>query len=344
MPIDPDILLRARATPIESEIARRQIKLRGGVDRCGPCPVCGGTDRFSINIRKQVWYCRGCGDGGDVIKLVMHLGRVDFRQACAILTGDDVRPVAQHQEPAKDETGPSDDKSDLARFLWSRSLPVAGSLVETYLKSRQCWLPSPSIRFLPGRGDHRPAMISRFGDGPGVHLTKLKSGGTGKAGTDKDKIMIGPSVGCPIVVSDNPDHDELLIAEGIEDAATLAIVTGWSAWAAGSADRIPHVVKAASKFERVFVAVDRDQAGARALANSRRIRRGVIPLHFAKTLDGKDRLDANKAMIRFGADAVLAAIEWCEAQASYRSGQIGFHAMQAAMQRANVMFNEMVMK
>ena len=38
-----------------------------GADRCGPCPVCGGTDRFSINIRKQVFRCRVCNIGGDVI-------------------------------------------------------------------------------------------------------------------------------------------------------------------------------------------------------------------------------------------------------------------------------------
>jgi len=27
----------------------------------GPCPVCGGTDRFAVSIKKQVFNCRGCG-------------------------------------------------------------------------------------------------------------------------------------------------------------------------------------------------------------------------------------------------------------------------------------------
>jgi hypothetical protein len=49
---------QARAVRIEDEIARRGIKLRGRVDRCGPCPMCGGTDRFAINTRKQVFNCR----------------------------------------------------------------------------------------------------------------------------------------------------------------------------------------------------------------------------------------------------------------------------------------------
>jgi putative DNA primase/helicase len=82
-------LEKARAVPIEREIARRNIKLNGNkVERAGPCPVCGGTDRFSINTKKQVFNCRGCGVGGDVIKLVEHLDGVGFIPACTTLTGE----------------------------------------------------------------------------------------------------------------------------------------------------------------------------------------------------------------------------------------------------------------
>ena len=67
---------KARAVRIEDEIVRRGIKLRGKIERVGPCPKCGGEDRFSINTKKGVWNCRQCGVGGDVIKLVEHLGRL----------------------------------------------------------------------------------------------------------------------------------------------------------------------------------------------------------------------------------------------------------------------------
>jgi DNA primase len=67
---------------IEDEIARRGIKLSGrGHEHCGPCPVCGGTDRFSINTKKQVFYCRVCNVGGDVIALVQHIDGCDFKTA-----------------------------------------------------------------------------------------------------------------------------------------------------------------------------------------------------------------------------------------------------------------------
>ena len=80
---------KARAVPIEYAIEQRGIPLRGnGADRCGPCPVCGGVDRFSISISKQLFNCRGCDVGGDVIKLVEHLDGTDFTHACELLTGE----------------------------------------------------------------------------------------------------------------------------------------------------------------------------------------------------------------------------------------------------------------
>lgn len=73
-------------------VAQRFGALRrvGASEYAGPCPVCGGTDRFSVNSKKQLWNCRGCGKGGgDAISLAMHALDLDFRQAVAFLTGVD---------------------------------------------------------------------------------------------------------------------------------------------------------------------------------------------------------------------------------------------------------------
>jgi len=78
---------QARAVHIEDELARRGIKLNGKVERAGPCPRCGGDDRFSINTSKQVFNCRQCGGRGDVIDLVRWLDGVDFIEACTTLAG-----------------------------------------------------------------------------------------------------------------------------------------------------------------------------------------------------------------------------------------------------------------
>jgi hypothetical protein len=83
-------IARARAVRIEDEIAGRGIKLNGrGPERCGPCPKCGGTDRFAINTSKQIWNCRGCQRGGDVISLVQLLDGCTFDAAVATLSRQD---------------------------------------------------------------------------------------------------------------------------------------------------------------------------------------------------------------------------------------------------------------
>src|SRR5215470_5042782 len=61
---------RARAVHIEDELARRNIKVSGKTERDGPCPKCGGDDRFAINVKKQLFNCRGCKSVGDVIDFV----------------------------------------------------------------------------------------------------------------------------------------------------------------------------------------------------------------------------------------------------------------------------------
>ena len=36
----------ARHSPIERVIGERGVKLSGKIERVGPCPICGGRDRF----------------------------------------------------------------------------------------------------------------------------------------------------------------------------------------------------------------------------------------------------------------------------------------------------------
>lgn len=38
----------------------------------GPCPACGGTDRFSVNTHKNVFNCRVGGKAGNAIQLAMY--------------------------------------------------------------------------------------------------------------------------------------------------------------------------------------------------------------------------------------------------------------------------------
>ena len=174
---------------------------------------------------------------------------------------------------------------------------------------------TPSIRFLARRGEHHDAIIARFGfDGEssptGIHLTRITLLGD-KADVEPCKIMVGPSVGRPIVVWDNPERLDLFITEGIEDAASIAVATGLTCWAAGSAARVASLIPATKSFERVHIAVDNDFAGKRAFQRAREIRSDVIALDFGY-------LDANATIQKHGADAILKAIDRCFPAASIR--------------------------
>jgi DNA primase len=55
---------------------------------CGRCPLHDdGRPSFYVNRRKNVFYCHGCGQGGDVIRLVELLHGLDFGAALAKLEG-----------------------------------------------------------------------------------------------------------------------------------------------------------------------------------------------------------------------------------------------------------------
>ena len=99
----------ARSVPIESVLTRRGIHLRkSGIERIGPCPKCGGTDRFSINVKEGVWNCRGCkpeGISGDVIGLVEWLDGVDFKTAVETLEGTRFNGGGNGKANGKDKQG-----------------------------------------------------------------------------------------------------------------------------------------------------------------------------------------------------------------------------------------------
>jgi AAA domain/CHC2 zinc finger len=85
---------RARAVRLELELDRHGIKnlRRHGRELVGPCPQCGGDDRFAVNIEKQIFNCRRCGAKGDVIALVQFLDGCDFLPAVEKLAGEPPKP------------------------------------------------------------------------------------------------------------------------------------------------------------------------------------------------------------------------------------------------------------
>jgi hypothetical protein len=297
--------------PIERVIAERYIKLRGNIERDGPCPLCGGDDRFAINVRKQKWICRGCRMGGsDAISLVQFLYACNCREALEILAGErQSRAGNQHgatEHPSAD-AGADDyerHQSEKANWLWRQRRPVEGTPSERYLRQVRAYRgPFPStLAFLPPtKPDYHPALIVAYGlpDEPepgvlglqdaavnAVHLVLLKADGSDKADVKKPKITIASPAGMPMVLAPMNDLLGVAITEGVEDALTINAATGLGAWAAGGAGFMPKLMIAIEDWAKreydaspecvtIFAHADpAGQSGARELADAL-VARGV---------------------------------------------------------------------
>ena len=209
------------------------------------------------------------------------------RKGCALETA---------REPAaKGSAEYGRQQADKAAWMWKQRRPLAGSIVERYLRDARGYggsLP-PTLAFLPPlKPEHHPAMVAAFAipdePKPGVlgqplgveaiHLTFLKPDGGGKADTKPTKITIGSPRGRPIALAPPNDLLGLAITEGIKDALTAHLATGLSAWAAGSAGFMPALASSVPNYieaATIFAHTDKaGQDGARKLAATLR-QRGI---------------------------------------------------------------------
>ncbi len=122
--------------------------VKHGHEWVGPCPECFGTDRFSISVRKQLFYCRGCQAKGDVIALVMWLQRLSFPEALTWLCGPSQELSAQ-ERAARDaayEAKQKERDAEEARYraraiadarvIWKAGVAAEDSPVRDYLTRR----------------------------------------------------------------------------------------------------------------------------------------------------------------------------------------------------------------
>jgi Toprim domain/CHC2 zinc finger len=289
---------QARVVRIEDELARRGFpfwtKPRHN-NLGGPCPMCGGHDRFSVHTKKQIFFCRVCEASGDVINLVQFLDGASFKVAVETLAGAAGGQVGSAsyvhtkapEKAVSESTNEAQRMADLVAWLWSRREPVSESnAAGRYLRNRGYAGHSPAtLGYLPPNGKHPPAMIAAFGfcDEPepglivppksitGVHLTRLTMDGD-KAPIKPVKIMLGPSTGLPIVLAPVNDGLGLALAEGIEDGLSVFEETGLGTWAAGSAGNMPKIAAALPTYvECVTIFAHRDKTGMRFAKEAARL-------------------------------------------------------------------------
>lgn len=163
----------------------------------GPCPTCGGKDRFRFDDKDGhgTWICSHCG-AGDGIALVMRVGGYDFREAAAHIEG--VLPDAR-ETPIKAAPDAEKQRAALNR-LWGESRPIErNSTADAYLRSRGVGMEE----YPHALRCHRlcrydatrtfPALIAMVRDANGkpggLHRTFLARSG-GKADVDAPRKMM----------------------------------------------------------------------------------------------------------------------------------------------------------
>jgi ribosomal protein L37AE/L43A len=259
----------AKAIPIMEVVSRLGIgglRPTGG-ERHGPCPVCGGRDRFGVNPARGLWNCRTCNEGGDGLKLVQHVLGCNFVKALDFLVGSaDVAPDPAVVAKRKAKAEAADKKRREveaamrarairdAREIWHAAQPGQGSPAEAYLAGRgirfAVW--PPALRFLPdhpymkaaARGRaiqcHRgPCMIAAIQDAAGqvraVHQTWIDPARPGEKariiGADgkalPSKLVRGSKKGGAIRLSPWNNTGRMVMGEGIETTASAMMMRIW---------------------------------------------------------------------------------------------------------------------
>lgn len=277
-----------------SDIAARytNLKRRGGSEMAGLCPFHDErTPSFEVNDARGAYHCHGCGRGGDAFRFLMEKVGMTFPEAYEVLAGDEF-PVVTEEEKARRKAldeAETTRRIALARSIWSKTRPAAGTPVEVYARSRGIVTDLPgSVRFVmtprwfnPETGEvgrNYPAMACALQDASGrvvgVQCVFLADGGRRKYartyadGTQaKAKLTFGVIVGSALRLG--PICDRIIVCEGPEDGLTLMQeLPDRSVWVAcGTA--LMSRIEIPKGIAAITLAGDNGEAGHRAVAQSR---------------------------------------------------------------------------
>ena len=225
------------------------------------------------------WTDAATGEHGDLLDIIRaRTGIARFPDLLVEARAHLGRPrPSRPEDPATQRRKSTGGTPEAAARLFSASVPVAGTLGETYLRARGITRPVPSnaLRFHPTcwhrdagqtKPVPRPALITAVTDGAGilrgVHRTWLAPDGWGKAAVEIPRRAMGQLLGHAVRI--DPAEDCLVIGEGIETMLSIReAVPRLPVWAALSSGHLG-AVQLPEGLRRLYIARDRDPAGERA--------------------------------------------------------------------------------
>jgi phage/plasmid primase-like uncharacterized protein len=263
------------------------------------------------------WQDAATGDHGDLLDLIA--------AACRFKNHRDARDEAWRFLKRSSSLLPSlticrnrRDRTQAAQRLFNASQPIAGTLAEAYLGSRG--IPDVAglgaLRFHPrctyreeagARPEHWPAMIAAVNNDDGVVTgvlrTWLARDGRSKAPLAAPRKALGSLAGNAVRFGDA--QDILIVGEGIETVLSLRSVLPSLPLAAALSAQHLSMFRGPPTVRRLYIAVDRDDAGFRAAGVLRRraIAAGVNAMLLLPT-----RKDFNDDLVSDGVAALTASL------------------------------------
>ena len=281
--------------------------------RHGPCPLCGGKDRWRWdNLEgRGTWICSKCG-AGDGIALVMQKHGWDFRQAAKQIETIIGSAPANVPKPGRSDR----DKRDAMNKLWRLSKAVdADDPVGRYLYRRvgltsfpSCLRTAYDLRYQSDYPSFHPAMIAMVtapdGAPSSLHRTYLTADGR-KASVDEPRRMMPGTIAKGSAVRLAPPMDVLGIAEGIETALSASALFAVPCWAAVNAGMLA-AWQPPPEVKRILIFGDNDpgyagQAAAYALARRLGSDKYAVEVHVPAD-PGADWNDVHRLQLNVAAD------------------------------------------
>ena len=209
----------------------------------GPCPWCGGDDRFTFDDKEGSgsFICRACGAGMGM-EFVKRVTGLPFAEAAARVDEivGNLKPDASR--PSRPEMTEEQQRNACLSTWNATKKAVPGDYLYRYLASRglgdiEC---PDHLRLHPalrdGEGGIRPCMIAKISgpDGLGVslHRTYLRPDGYGKAEMEKPRKFMPGALPEGSVIRLGPASADIGIAEGIENALSASRLFDLPVWSA----------------------------------------------------------------------------------------------------------------
>lgn len=299
--------------------------------RHGPCPICGGKDRYRwSNKSGGLWVCNMCTESrwsNGFALLMKHMGYSQFRDAA-----DHVRAYfngstgqARHRPAVARREAPEFDRErNLSRMnaIWNASREIApGDPVDKYLQMRvpgvnfspQMVRVHPALEYWspPGEGQDRPVLLGRFpamvakafdcrGTFVQLHKTYLTDQGQKADVPVVKKTERGVGVNGFAVPLMPVAGDTLGLAEGIETALAASMLRRIPVWAclngpAMAAFDVPEHL--AHQVARIVIFADHDERKAVHAPGGSSTRYRSAGSHYAEQLAERVRSRGKRVLI-----------------------------------------------